>query len=153
MAAAVAPPAIGQTIHTVPATVQPQQFQTVHQYQPIHPTVAAQPLQQHQPLQQFQFVQHVQPVPMLAQLSQPIEVAEISTDDQLNDSQDDEEQPSSLIEESTGVSALANSGDQSMLTLNRLNAQQDGETTGQAVADDSEKLEEFGAVDPDEVAG
>lgn len=119
------------------------------QQQQIQPTTTttAQPQQQ-----QFQFVQHVQQVP-LQHHSQTIEVTEISTDDQLNDSQDSQE--ASIIAAAAGdvvttAPTAALITDQSMLTLNRLNSQLDGAETSD-VSVDAEKLE-F-AVDADEVAG
>lgn len=141
-----------QTVQHIPSGQQPiqrvvPQFQQQQKIQPTT-TTTAQPQQQ-----QFQFVQHVQQVPLQQHHSQTIEVTEISTDDQLNDSQDSHE--ASIIAAAAGdvvttAPTAALITDQSMLTLNRLNSQLDGAETSD-VSVDAEKLE-F-AVDADEVAG
>lgn len=123
----VAVPVVQQQIHTIHQTQQ-----QILNVQPIPSNPNVQPHQQlfqqiipsaqpHQQHQQFQFVQHVQPpVPTLVPIPQPIEVTEISTDDQTNDDSQDDEQPSLITDETASMLTIT---DQSMFSLNRINVQ------------------------------
>lgn len=128
-------------------TVQP--LQNLQQFQQIIPTTV-QPQQQ-----QFHFVQqvHQPPVPILAPISQPIEITEISTDDQTNDDSQDED-PNNVVMEETAPTAVApfNDNDQSIDPINNVLIHSDG-TEATDESGNAAKLELPDVVDSSDVIG
>lgn len=153
MAVAVQPqPPQIQTTHqssqsTVQHIVNVQHNQSVQSVQHLqqfqqHIIQSAQPQQQ-----QYQFIQHAQPVPILA----PIEITEISTDDQTNDSQDDEPSSNIIIEDNTAIETSVTS-DQSVRIINHTEVHADVlGATAESAKTDTPEITAAAAADPEKM--